>query len=238
MDGRRIWLRALVIAGVAAASTVVGSSTALAACHAFSVTASPSTVIEGKTVTVTVSRDGAVAPSSIHLKTVDGTATAGSDYRPIDVTVSFTNDTTRRFSVATIDDHVHESSETFSLHLSDPAGCFGSGYVVGLDARVTIADNDPTPSTTPRSTPTAKATAEPTAATPTTIPTLSAKPSPRASSTPRKTTPSPSPSKTAIVAARAASTGSSNGIFFGLAAGLIVAVSGSSYLVRRRRTRS
>ncbi|MGZ4209849.1 MAG: Calx-beta domain-containing protein, partial [Actinomycetota bacterium] len=232
----RTHARLLLVAALAGAFALAGAPAALAACHAFSVTASPSTVAEGKAVTVTVSRDGAVAPSSIHLSTVDGTAKAGSDYKPLDVTVSFTNDTERQFTLSTIDDHVQEKSETLSLHLSNPAGCFGSGYVVGPDARVTIADND-TPRPTPTKTSTAKATVEPTVAATTPRPTPSAKPSPRASTTNTPST-TPSPARSTITAAPAATTGSSNGIWLGTAVGLILVVSAGGYAFRRRRTRS
>src|SRR5207248_1613517 len=122
----RWWLRALGLGGLLGAFIVVNSAPALAACHHFTVNAIPATVTEGAKVVVTVTRDGNVAPSSIHLSTVDETAKAGTDYVRINQTVSFTNEVQKNITLSTLDDHLTEPSQTFRLHLSNPAGCFGS----------------------------------------------------------------------------------------------------------------
>src|SRR4051812_14473237 len=62
-QGHRWLPRALVVAGLGGALLVVQAPDALASCHAFTVSASPSTVAEGGTVTVTVTRDGNVRES-------------------------------------------------------------------------------------------------------------------------------------------------------------------------------
>lgn len=70
---------------------------ALVACHAFTVSASPSPVDEGGSVTVTVRRDAAVNPSNISVETVNESAIAGQDYTGIQKQpVNFTEGTTRR----------------------------------------------------------------------------------------------------------------------------------------------
>jgi hypothetical protein len=148
----RKWFGALAAAFLAGGMLVVGASPSEAACHAFTIKVSPASVTEGAAVKVTVSRDGAVNPSSIHVSSVDETATAGSDYSAVDKTVSFTNDTEQSFNVATTNDAAVEPSETFRLHMSNPGGCaVNPNFSVGPDAKVTIADNDqiaPAPTTT------------------------------------------------------------------------------------------
>ncbi|MGH2758142.1 MAG: hypothetical protein ACRDKJ_01105, partial [Actinomycetota bacterium] len=71
--------RAVVVLAVVGASQLLGGP-AQAACHAFTVSASPTSPAEGGRVTVTVSRDGAVNPSSVRVSTIDETARAPSDY--------------------------------------------------------------------------------------------------------------------------------------------------------------
>lgn len=129
---------------LATAWIVLGAPPAGAACHAFTVTSEPSSVAEGSVVTITVSRDGAVGPSSVDVETIDETAQAGPDYTGIARrTVSFSNDTEQSFDVQTADDTEPEQAESFRLHLSNPSGCaVNPNYVVGPDATVTIVDND------------------------------------------------------------------------------------------------
>ena len=143
-------------AGVALGAlwTAVEAPPALAACHAFTVTAKPSSVTEGAAVTVTVSRDAAVAPSNVDVETIDETAQAGLDYRGVARrTVSFSNDTAQSFDVPTVDNTEPEQAETFRLHLSNPGGCaVNPNYVVGPDVTVTILDNDEAGTTAPPTT--------------------------------------------------------------------------------------
>src|SRR5690349_16768498 len=116
----RVGLGAVVLAGTVA---VIGAPRADAACHAFTIKVSPASVTEGAAVKVTVERDGAVNPSSIHVSSIDETATAGSDYTAVDKTVSMTNETSQSFNVATLKDQTIEQAETFRLHMSNPGGC-------------------------------------------------------------------------------------------------------------------
>ena len=71
---RTWWRTALTVGLVGGSAVVAGSEPALAACHRFAVTVSPAGVSEGAKVTVTVTRDAAVAPSSIDVETIDDTA--------------------------------------------------------------------------------------------------------------------------------------------------------------------
>lgn len=156
MGGRRVLLGLLSVLLL-----FLTAPSAQAACHAFTVSASPATVDEGTSVRITVSRDGAVNPSSIKVSTIDGTASAGSDYTAINETVSFSSETTKTLTLRTTDDSTSEPAETLRVHLSDPAGCaVNPNFSVGPDAQVTIKASDAstttasTPTTTPSSTPT------------------------------------------------------------------------------------
>ena len=127
-----------------AAWIALDTEAAIAACHAFEVTAEPATVAEGAVVQVTVSRDGAVGTSQIDVETIDGTARGGSDYDAVARrTISFTNETSQTFPIQTKDDSDREPAETFRIHLSDPGGCtVNPNFRVGPDATVTIGAND------------------------------------------------------------------------------------------------
>ena len=123
---------------------VVSSNPALAACHRFTVEATPQRVSEGANVRVTVTRDAAVAPSSIDVETIDDTATANQDFAGVERTVAFTGDDTKEtFDIAITNDSAAEPEERFKLHLSNPDGCPpNTNYDVGDDAEVTIAASD------------------------------------------------------------------------------------------------
>lgn len=173
---------------VVCAATLLGPR-ADAACHAFSVSALPSTVSEGSTVTVTVSRDGDVADSSVHVSTVDQTARAPGDYEALDQEVEFTSGTSQEYEIDIENDPTTEGEETFLVRLSDPSGCApNSNYQLGPAARVTIRASDPTPPPTepPPTPPPAVTTAPPSSPTPTPTPT----PAPTETPAP---TPTPSP---------------------------------------------
>lgn len=148
---------------------VLPAGEASAACHAFSVTVNPDTVTEGGEVTVTVSRDGDVAPSNVDVSTIDETARAGQDYTAMSRTVNFASGTSQSFPLATTDNGASEPNETFRVHLSNPGGCsVNTNFQLGPDVQVTIRDNDaaspsPRPQTTaasprPRTTPPAPRT--------------------------------------------------------------------------------
>lgn len=141
---------------------------AIAACHAFDVQVSPSSVDEGETVTVTVTRDGAVGDSNVRVSTVNGTAVAGSDFTALDQRVNFTGTATERtFRINIIDDGVAEPRETFSVRLSEPGGCevnpnfnLGGPVTVTINASEGSADPPPPPPSPPAAPP-APAPADP-----------------------------------------------------------------------------
>jgi hypothetical protein len=143
---RRV-LRVLLIGCCVSLGVMVSYAVpANAACHHFSVSASPNPVAEGKTVTVTVSRDANVAPSNVDLSTIDETAKAGQDYAPVSRTVSFTNDVQQSFPIAVVSHSTSEPARTFRLHLSKPGGCaVNPNFVVDPDVRVTISANGVSP---------------------------------------------------------------------------------------------
>ncbi len=80
---------------------------------------------------------------SVHCRTMSsGTATAGSDYTPINTTLSWANgDTADKFcTLPIIDDTLVESSETVLLSLANPTG--GATLGTPSTATLTIIDND------------------------------------------------------------------------------------------------
>jgi hypothetical protein len=179
-------LRALVVLGVLGATSVGVLGRAEAACHAWTVSASPSSVAEGGKVTVTVTRDAAVNPSSVHVTTVDGSAKAPGDYTKLDQQVSMTSETSKTLTVTTRDDATPEGAETFKVHLHDGGGCaVNSDFEYGPDAVVSIKASDPaTPAPARRTQAPTNRPAAPQAvvsAAPTLSPTLSPAPSPTAS---------------------------------------------------------
>jgi hypothetical protein len=147
---RRLAVASIVVVGAA----VAWQQPALAACHAFEIAVSPASVAEGATVTVTVTRDAGINPSSIQVSSVDESAQAGSDYPAVQRTISFAGETRQTFTIVVTNDAVAEAAEAFRLHLSNPGGCpINSNFVIGADARVTIPANDaPPPTTAPPST--------------------------------------------------------------------------------------
>ncbi|MCW2759203.1 MAG: polysaccharide deacetylase [Nocardioidaceae bacterium] len=78
-------------------------------------------------------------PVSVHLTTVPGTATPGTDFAPVDVTVTFlVGAQAATVSVPVVDDFLLEGTETFSVELSAGAGLTVSSRTVP----VPIADDD------------------------------------------------------------------------------------------------
>ena len=125
---------------------------AWAACHAFDVSVDPANAPEGTSVTVTVSRDGSVNPSSVRVRTVDGTATGGQDYEPVDRRVEFTSGTEQQLTLQILQDEADEPAETFRLELSEGQGCPANPSFRYGSATVTVADDDdpqPTPTAPP-----------------------------------------------------------------------------------------
>jgi hypothetical protein len=146
-------VRMLVAAGIAVGTIALAGGPAVAACHAFSLEVDPATVREGGTVTITVRRDAAVAPSQVDVSTVDEDAIAGEDYERLDQTVSFTDETEQTLTISTTDDDTDEGVETFLVRLSNPGGCaVNPNFVLGPDARVQIRGADAAPSPSPEPT--------------------------------------------------------------------------------------
>ena len=84
-------------------------------------------------------------PVTVSYATMDGTATAGSDFASTGGTLSFTpGELTQQIEVQTLDDDKHEDTETFTVQLSAPTGAT-VGDAAGTG---TITDNDEAPTIT------------------------------------------------------------------------------------------
>ncbi|HEX8150562.1 MAG TPA: Calx-beta domain-containing protein [Pyrinomonadaceae bacterium] len=93
--------------------------------------------------TVLVRRAGYLidTAATVKLNTSDGTATAGSDYVPLSLTLTFApGETEKTVTVQIVDDAVLEPAETLNLTLGDPTGNATLGGQ--SSATLTIADND------------------------------------------------------------------------------------------------
>jgi hypothetical protein len=89
------------------------------------------------TVTRSVETSGAV---SVDFVTVDGSATAGSDYTAVSDTLNFADgQTTAQIVVAITDDSDNEGDETFTVVLSNPTG---GAVIADATGEGTIVDND------------------------------------------------------------------------------------------------
>ena len=100
-------------------------------------------VVEGSTGTWVVVSVTLSAPSTtsvtVTLRTYDGTAKAGSDYKSAVTTISFSpGQTTVTYSVRVLGDKLREGNELFTVELSDPAGAALARSV----GTVTIVDDD------------------------------------------------------------------------------------------------
>ena len=94
---------------------------------------------------------GSDGGASVSFATVDGTATAGSDYTAQSSTLQWANGDAadKPITVPILDDAADEPAETFTIQLTNPMGA-GSG--TPMQATVTIAASDPTvPPPTPGS---------------------------------------------------------------------------------------
>ncbi|MFN8489879.1 MAG: Calx-beta domain-containing protein [Caldilineaceae bacterium] len=82
-------------------------------------------------------------PVSVHYRTSDGTATAGSDYTTTDSTVTFPPGATSvDFYIPILDDTLDEDDETIKVKLSNPTNATLGALT---DTTLTIIDNDPSP---------------------------------------------------------------------------------------------
>jgi hypothetical protein len=232
----------LIVATLVAGVTLVtGARPALAACHAFEVKAAPAQVAEGGKVTVTVSRDAAVNPSSVDVSSVDGSATGDVDYPAVNRTISFAGETEQSFEVPITDDPDAEGAESFRLRLSNPGGCaVNQNFQLGPDAPVTIeASDQPAATTAP---PPTTGEAAPTTATPTTAGGATTTTASEATSTTDATTTTVPRSTTSTIATDEAAAaddddGGSSALPFVIGALVLVAAAagGIAYYLRRRR---
>ena len=94
------------------------------------------------TVTLTVNRIGSIASAaSVNFTTQSGTATSGADFTATSGTLSWPagDGSTRIISVPITDDALVESTEAFSVLLSNPTGT----SIISGTATVNITDNEP-----------------------------------------------------------------------------------------------
>ena len=247
---RRRVLGTVLLVLMAVTGALVLAPRAYAACHAFEVSVAPANPGEGSTVEVTVSRDAAVNPSSVRLRSVDGTATAGQDYQPVDQRVEFTSEVERTLTVTTLQDDVDEPDETFELVLSEGQGCpVNTRFTYGT-ATVTIVDDDEPAATTvpPTAAPTTapQTTAAPTTTAAETTTTVgdTATSSTEAGDDTSTTTPGAAADATTTsalsgdeVATRSEGDDSGSGVFVAIAVVLAVAGAAAAYGVHRMRGR-
>ncbi len=75
-------------------------------------------------ITIPVNRSGDLsAVTTVNYTTVDGTATAGSDYVATTGTLTFSpGETTKMLQIPILDDNIYEPAESFGLNISFPAG--------------------------------------------------------------------------------------------------------------------
>lgn len=109
----------------------------------FSVLASPTSVVEGGLVTVTVSRSAvSINEYGVTLATTDGTAIAGTHYSALSQVLTFApTELSKSFTITTVDNLVLDGERAFTVNLSAPIG----GVNIGLATiAVTITDNDGT----------------------------------------------------------------------------------------------
>jgi len=96
----------------------------------------------GVAAVITVVRSGVTTTTaSVNFATTDGSAVAGSQYRTVSGTLTFTNgQTTATFNVPIIDNNVTGGSKTLNLLLSSPSA--NSTLVNPVAATLTIFNND------------------------------------------------------------------------------------------------
>ena len=113
-----------------------------------SVTISDVSVVEGAAGSSVIARFvltlsvPATRPTGVKFTTVDGTATAGSDYTALAGNVTIKKGrTTAAISVPVLGDDVFEGDETFTVHLKSAHGA----TIADGDGTGTIGDDDPVP---------------------------------------------------------------------------------------------
>jgi hypothetical protein len=92
-------------------------------------------------VTLTIARTGGTNfPATVDFLTVDGTATAGSDYTSTNETLTFTAGVTKKtVTLLILNDSAVEGDESFAFVLTNIAGADFGNYT---NATITIRDND------------------------------------------------------------------------------------------------
>lgn len=238
----KLTVAVLVLVG----ATIAWQQPALAACHRFDVAVSPPSVAEGGTVTVTVTRDAGINPSSVQVSSVNESAQAGSDYPAVQRTISFGSETQQTFTIAIADDAAAEPDEAFRLHLSGPGGCpINTNFSLGPDARVTISANDtPPPTTAPPTTaaPTTPVAPTTTRAATTTTTTVDATTTTASTSTTGRSTTTTEPTTTSTssdevaLAASEDDDGGGGAVAAIAVIAAVLALSGGGYLLHRRRS--
>ena len=106
--------------------------------HTFAFAVTNVSLLETNTVlTFEIRRRGdASVPASVTVFTQDGTATAGSDYLPLNTNLTFAaGEWSKTVSVAVLDDAVVEATEQFNLRLTNATG----GFSLGQPSTITIS---------------------------------------------------------------------------------------------------
>ncbi|NKF23720.1 Calx-beta domain-containing protein [Solimonas marina] len=130
---------------LATTSTSVDSGTVLPGSVQFGA-ANYSVAENGGAAVVTVSRiGGSDGDISVHVRTADHEALAGSDYGAVDLTLNWPDGDAapQTISVPIIDDQTAEPSKTFALSLDTPSG--GATLGAPITSTVTILDDDAPP---------------------------------------------------------------------------------------------
>lgn len=226
-----------LLATVGMACLVVGATApaAWAACHSFQVQVSPTTVNEGDSVTVTVSRDAAVDDSNVTVTAANGSAQSGADFTALNERVNFTgNATERTFRIGIVEDGAAEPAENFTVRLSSPGGCqtnpnfrLGDPVVVTIQASQASQTSPPAPAPPPPPRP-APPPPAPAPAAPTESPVLT-----------ETEDPTPEPTETPTDLDEAADVDDDGGVPPALIIGILALVGAAgvaAWLYRRRRT--
>ena len=85
----------------------------------------------------------ATSDITIRYATVEGTATAGEDYRASNGTMTIAKGMlSAEIGISVYGDNAIEGDETFTLRFTEPTGALFSNGLAALDAKITIFDND------------------------------------------------------------------------------------------------
>ena len=109
------------------------------------------TAAEGSSSSITVERSGSAIPTAgtVRVRTAAGTATAGSDFTPIDQVLSFApGEVTKTVELATLANAAGEPAETLSLALSEPDGDAQVGSPGTVAVTIPADPQPPAPVTT------------------------------------------------------------------------------------------